>query len=179
LNPDLGEPITSLTLQTPQVARVAGDIVPVTVRTTMVGRIVNVGVAGGERVGPAGGPVSGPVGDGDVIYVRSAEAGRVRVAVDAHAEVRTGRIFRADPKLELQAQILARTGADRTGAFVGIAAGYSKITCSVVTKTQLSAKSMKVDSSSSRRVPAAADAARAASSVAPRAVSIQTSVMPS
>ena len=109
LNPDLGEPITSLALQTLDVGRVVGDIVPVTVRTTAVGRIVNVVVTDGERVDERGEPTSGPVGDGDVIFVRRSEAGTVKVAVDAHAQVLAGRIFMADPSEQKQAQILART----------------------------------------------------------------------
>ena len=58
--------------------------------------------------------------------------------------------------------------------------GQSKMTCSVVTNTELLSKSMNFDSSSSSLRPASAAAARPASSPVPcRAGSIHTSVMPS
>lgn len=106
LTPELGEPITSLKLQTPDASHLAGDIVPVTVRTTGVGKIVNVVVTDGERVDGQGAPAQGPVGDGDTFYVRRAEGGTATVAVDARAAVQKGRIFRVPGT---QAQILART----------------------------------------------------------------------
>jgi TQXA domain-containing protein len=120
LNPALGQPITALALQTPDEDRIVGDIVPVTVRTTAVGPIVNVVVTGGERVDAGGAPASGPVSDGDVIYVRRNETGRVQVAVDARAQVQTGRIFMAPAAEEKQAQILARTVTVNATAAIGI-----------------------------------------------------------
>lgn len=106
LKPDLGEPITSLKLQTPDATHLAGDLVPVTVRTTGVGKIVNVVVTDGERVDDKGAPASGPVGDGDTFFVRRTQGGTASVAVDARAAVQKGRIFRVPGT---QAQILARS----------------------------------------------------------------------
>ena len=106
LTPELGEPITSLKLQAPDAEHLAGEIVPVTVRTTGVGKIVNVVVTDGVRVDQDGAPAEGPVGDGDVVFVRRDETGTATVAVDARAEVQKGRIFRVPGT---QAQILARS----------------------------------------------------------------------
>ena len=106
LTPNLGEPITSLKLQTPDGKHLAGDIVPVTVRTTGVGKIVNVVVTDGERVDTTGAAASGPVGDSDTVYVRRNDAGTVAVTVNARAQVQKGRIFRV---AGTQAQILARS----------------------------------------------------------------------
>ncbi len=106
LTPNLGEPITSLKLQTPDGKHLAGDIVPVTVRTTGVGKIVNVVVTSGDRVDAAGAAATGAVGDGDTVYVRRNDAGAADVAVNARAQVQKGRIFRV---AGTQAQILARS----------------------------------------------------------------------
>ena len=106
LRPELGEPITSLKLQTPDVKHLSGDLVPITVRTTGAGKIVAVAVTDGERLNAAGAPATGLVGDGDIVYVRRSEVGTATVAVSARAEVQKGRIFRVTGT---QAQILARS----------------------------------------------------------------------